>query len=126
VLRLSDNIPKIMAQPIQVDQVLINLCKNGIESMLENKGDRVLTISTSVHDNILEILIEDTGGGIEDKERDHLFESFSSYKKDGLGLGLSITRSIVERHYGKIYLKATSKQGSRFAVNLPLRMKENE
>ena len=126
VLRLSDNIPKIMAQPIQVDQVLINLCKNGIESMLENKGDRVLTISTSVHDNILEILIEDTGGGIEDKERDHLFESFSSYKKDGLGLGLSITRSIVERHYGKIYLKSTSKQGSRFAVNLPLRMKENE
>jgi len=51
-----------------------------------------------------------------------LLESFASQKKDGMGLGLSITRSIIERHYGNLYLSSTSKKGSIFIINLPLEM----
>ena len=122
VLNLTSNIPEFLAQPIQIDQALINLCKNAIDSMAGNTSNRVLTISTKVDGKILEISIEDSGSGIDSEMQKRLFESFASQKKDGMGLGLSITRSIIERHYGNLYLSSTSKKGSIFIINLPLEM----
>jgi two-component system sensor histidine kinase TtrS len=121
-LNLTTNIPEFLAQPIQIDQALINLCKNAIDSMVGNTSSRVLTISTKVSGKTLEILIADTGDGIDSEMQRRLFESFASQKKDGMGLGLSITRSIIERHYGNLYLLSTSKKGSTFIINLPLEM----
>ena len=126
VLNLTANIPEFLAQPIQIDQALINLCKNAIDSMLSNTSNRILTISTKVSGKTLEILIADTGSGIDLKMQKRLFESFASQKKDGMGLGLSITRSIIERHYGNLYLLSTSKKGSTFIINLPLEMNKHE
>ncbi len=122
VLNLTSNIPEFLAQPIQIDQALINLCKNAIDSMADSASNRVLTISTKVSGKILEISIEDSGSGVDSEMQKRLFESFSSHKKDGMGLGLSITRSIIERHYGNLYLSSTSKKGSIFIINLPLEM----
>ena len=122
VLNLTSNIPEFLAQPIQIDQALINLCKNAIDSMADSASNRVLTISTNVSGKILEISIEDSGSGVDSEMQKRLFESFSSHKKDGMGLGLSITRSIIERHYGNLYLSSTSKKGSIFIINLPLEM----
>jgi two-component system sensor histidine kinase TtrS len=121
VLNLSDNIPAILVQPIQIDQVLLNLCKNAIDAMVENTHKRVLTISTKLVGSELEVSLEDTGSGIDQAMQDRLFESFATQKKDGMGMGLSISRSIIERHYGNLYLEETSEHGSIFKFTLPIK-----
>ena len=118
-LDLSINLPGVKIQPVQIDQVIINLCKNAIESMIDvKKNKRVLRIESFFDDTNVTLSVIDTGIGIDSET--HLFDVFSTKKKDGMGVGLSISRSIVERHGGNLYLKKSSSSGSQFMFTIPI------
>jgi two-component system sensor histidine kinase TtrS len=118
-LELSNKLPKVKIQPVQIDQVIINLCKNAVESMVEvKKNKRTLHIESTFDDKNVTVSVIDTGNGINNES--NLFDVFSTKKKEGMGIGLSISRSIIERHGGNLYLDKTSSSGSQFTFTIPI------
>ena len=123
VTNLDPLLPKTLIQTVQIDQVLLNLCKNAIDAMRTSSQAKTLTISTKLVESYIEVLVEDTGNGVDQSIIDRLFDPFSSKKKNGMGIGLSISRSIIERHYGSLTLDKTSESGTRFKFVLPIETK---
>jgi len=121
-LQLDDEIPTVQAQHIQIDQVILNLVKNAIEAMSEYpSSNHVLLIKTQwLMDEKVKVTIGDTGKGINEDIRKRLFTPFSTSKKNGMGLGLSISEGIINEHGGKLKLKSSSELGSVFQFSLPL------
>ena len=119
---LDRSIKKVMAQRIQIEQVILNLVKNAIEAMVNSDVEtRVLTITTGMGGSHSVIVsVEDSGPGISSEMRDGLFDPFITSKKKGLGLGLSISQGIIEAHQGNLYLDSSSGQGAIFRFALPL------
>jgi signal transduction histidine kinase len=119
---LAGDVPGIAAVRIQLQQVLLNLVANAVESMsaVDDRA-RVLTVRCKKADShgIL-ITIEDTGAGIGRTDLERVFEPFFSTKPEGMGMGLSICRSIVEAHGGRIVASPARDRGSVFEVSLPL------
>ena len=118
---LAGNLPRISAVRVQLQQVLINLIANALESMATvEDGVRVLTVRSQRADGYgIVIAVEDTGAGIEATAAERIFEAFFSTKPEGMGMGLSICRSIVEAHGGRITASGGSSRGSVFQVSLP-------
>lgn len=117
-LDLARGVPSVLIDRVQVQQVIVNLVRNGIEAM-ESSGTRELTVRTAgTHDGVV-ISVHDTGSGIERKIVKQLFEPFVTTKSKGMGFGLSISRSIVEAHGGKIWAEQNRGAGTTFNVELP-------
>lgn len=117
--QLDDHLPKVACDSIQLQQVVMNLVMNAIESM-ESTQARVLTVqSEQANPNLVRVSIEDTGTGIDPSRRDHVFKPLFTTKARGMGMGLSICRSIVESHGGRIWLSSGAGQGSIFHFELP-------
>ncbi len=105
---------------IQIQQVLVNLIRNAIQSMASSPC-RALTIATAPdHDGWMRITVADTGSGIDAAVRARLFEAFATTKADGMGLGLSICRTIVEAHGGRIWADGVASGGTAFHFTVPL------
>ena len=106
---------------IQLEQVILNLVCNGFEAMGERDGvPRELSIETAARDGgDVELVVRDTGSGIEQDSAARLFEPFFTTKQDGLGLGLPISRSIVEGHGGQLWVAPNTPRGAAFHVMLP-------
>ncbi len=120
-LDLADDLPALTCDPIQVQQVVINLMMNGCEAMShENTTHRELTIQTERADAHLRISVVDTGHGLEPETEKEIFEPFVTTKDGGMGMGLSISRSIVEAHGGRMWATPHSERGAAFHVELPL------
>lgn len=117
---LAENLPSIEGDRIQLQQVLLNLISNSLESMDEEKDSRELLIRTSLEnkDTIL-VEVKDSGGGILEENIEKLFTHFFTTKPDGLGMGLSISRSIVEAHGGQLEAKNNSDRGANFYFTIP-------
>ena len=115
---LAENLPSIVGVRIQLQQVFLNLIANAVESMA-NRDTRVLTIRTEAAETGIVVTVADTGAGIEVSDLDRIFEAFVSTKQQGMGMGLSICRSIVEAHHGGIAASQASPLGSVFRVSLP-------
>lgn len=120
--KLSDDLPQIHADRMQIQQVVSNLAKNAIEAMRSSpEGKRYLRVGTELNGNSsVSVLIEDTGPGIGEKDRESIFQPFFTTKATGTGLGLSICRTIIENHGGKLVLADTGPRGSIFEVLLPI------
>lgn len=103
---------------IQIQQVVINLIRNAIDAMQESE-EKHLTISTAMKDGMIEIRVADTGVGIPTAIKSRLFEPFATSKSDGMGVGLSISKSIVDAHQGEIFATENNENGSIFVVRLP-------
>jgi PAS domain S-box-containing protein len=121
-LVLGDGIPKILADRVQLQQVVLNLMMNAIEAMgsMQN-GARVLGVNSEVRDgrDIL-ITVKDSGPGIEPENLDRIFDRFFTTKSNGMGMGLSICRSIVEAHNGRLWAEPDVRPGSVFRLSLPV------
>ena len=118
---LSVELPQVPANQIQLRQVMVNLITNAVDAMsaVTNRA-RVLRIKTEEHklDGVL-ITVEDSGVGIEPQNLDRIFDTFFTTKSQGMGMGLSICRSIVESHEGHLSVAAAQPHGSIFHVSLP-------
>jgi signal transduction histidine kinase/ligand-binding sensor domain-containing protein len=114
---LAEEMPDVMADRVQLQQVLMNLMLNAIDAMKETGGDLTITSQTS-EDNELLIAVRDTGVGLPADNPDRIFESFVTTKPQGTGLGLAITRSIVESHGGRLWATANSGPGATFLFTL--------
>jgi signal transduction histidine kinase len=117
---LSEDLPRVMADRVQLQQVLMNLMLNGIEAMQDTKTERQLTVrSLMAESGQLLISVTDTGVGISPEQADQIFNAFFSTKAQGTGMGLSISRSIVESHGGHLWATSNSGRGATFSFTLP-------
>jgi len=121
---LNETLPPVQADPIQIEQVFLNLIHNAIDAMADTpKKQRKLMLSTSAVSGSVDVAIKDTGRGVDPADAERIFESFATTKPSGLGVGLSISRSIVEAHGGRVYLGDNSANGATFCFTLPLKAK---
>jgi len=118
---LADHLPVVEADRVQLQQVLLNLIVNALESMgAVNEGPRELMISTGkVEAGGVLVAVQDSGPGLEAAMVERLFESFYTTKPTGLGLGLSICRSIIEAHGGRLWASTNQRRGATFQFTLP-------
>lgn len=116
--RQSD-LPEVPIDRIQIQQVLINLIRNAVDAM-EGQDRRELTIRISADETEVRISIADTGSGIPPHMEAKLFSAFATSKATGMGVGLSISRSIVEAHHGRLWFEANPSGGTIFHLALPL------
>ena len=117
-LRCDHELPDIVVDKIQIQQVALNLIRNAIEAM-ETTGRRELTIGVSRQDAFAFFSIADTGTGIAPEIAQHLFQPFVTSKANGMGVGLSICRTIIESHGGRIAARANDGGGTVFEFTLP-------
>jgi len=119
-LDLMPSLPAVQADKVMIEQTLLNLMRNGMDAMADSVPDaRVLTISTAAHENGVRVTVADHGGGISSDVAAHLYEPFFSTKQDGMGMGLSICRSIAELHHGRLWFEARAEGGTLFHLWLP-------
>jgi len=119
VLRLGADVPPVRGDPVQLQQVLINLTLNALDAVSASTSDREAAISTATSNGDVEVHVSDTGPGLSAVVQQRLFEPFFSTKPHGLGMGLTIVRSIVERHHGHLRAENRSVRGALFTVTLP-------
>jgi PAS domain S-box-containing protein len=119
-VQTAKDLPGVYADGIQIEQVVLNLLLNGIESMHASPV-RILSASTARHDERIEVCVRDTGVGLDPAARDRVFEPFFTTKPTGLGMGLAISRRIIEAHGGAFRVVPNSDgRGSSFSFWLPL------
>ncbi|MEL7293442.1 MAG: ATP-binding protein [Pseudomonadota bacterium] len=119
-LDLSPSLPQIELNPIQFEQVLINLITNALHAVAEQE-DKQVVISTHIDQQWLFIYVDDNGPGIPFDQRAQLFEPFYTTKKNGLGLGLSISQQIMQAMNGRLQVNESPLGGARFIISLALK-----
>jgi signal transduction histidine kinase len=116
---LKEDLPVTLADRVQLQQVFMNLMLNGIEAMKETGG--VLTVKSQLGDDgQIEICVKDTGPGLPVEEVDQIFDAFFTTKPQGSGMGLAISKSIVESHGGRIWASGNVGRGATFHFTLPV------
>lgn len=118
-LLLDERVPKLHLNAKEIKQVLLNLARNGMEAM-EEKGKLTIQTRFRESDNMVELIVRDTGVGMSESRLERLFEPFFTTKAKGTGLGLALCLSIVERHGGKIDVESEEGKGTTFIISLPL------
>jgi C4-dicarboxylate-specific signal transduction histidine kinase len=120
-LELTRELPEIFGDRIQLQQVILNLMRNGIESMVavEHRPRRLLIQSREQQAGQILVSIQDSGVGVDPDVMERLFEPFFTTRSQGIGMGLPISRSIVEAHGGRLWAESTAGQGSVFQFTLP-------
>ncbi len=113
---------------IQIQQVLVNLFRNALDAMSETEPDqRLLNITTTgAADDLIEVAICDAGTGVSAEKKDHVFDAFFTSKSDGMGMGLAISRTIIESHGGRLWMTPNKDRGVTFRFTLPIAKEASE
>ena len=122
ITRFDKELPLSVVDPGQMQQVFLNLIVNAEQAMTKANGKGTLTITTKNHGNFIYISFQDDGPGITRENLRHLFEPFFTTKEpgEGTGLGLSLSRSIVLEHGGRMHVESKSGHGANFIVEIPI------
>jgi len=119
-IELAEDLPKVMADRVQLQQVFMNIMLNGIDAMKGTAGGGDLTINSQRGENEqLVVSVSDTGVGLPPEQADQIFNAFFTTKPHDTGMGLHISRSIVESHSGRLWAADNSPRGARFYFTLP-------
>jgi K+-sensing histidine kinase KdpD len=114
-------LPPVTADRVQLQQVVLNLVMNGCEAMADyDSSERQLLIASKSEKGAVRVSVADLGGGIPEEKREHVFERFFTTKEEGMGLGLSICRTIINAHRGEIWATNNSDRGATFHFSLPI------
>jgi C4-dicarboxylate-specific signal transduction histidine kinase len=126
-LELTESAPHIFVDRIQIEQVILNLIRNGIEAMGNlDAENRQLTVCTSpAGDKGVEVAVHDTGSGLSPETADRIFDPFFTTKADGMGMGLAISRTIIEAHQGRLWATPGRDRGAVFRFTLPTKRDAN-
>jgi len=117
---LAADLPSVLGDRVQLQQVLLNLIMNAIEAMRTISGRRLLTIQSAMRDpKSVTVSVHDSGEGIDPQNADHLFDAFFTTKSQGMGMGLSICRTIISAHGGHLSNVANASTGATFEFTLP-------
>ena len=123
VTLLSDlhaSLPPVAGDRVQLQQVLLNLAMNAIEAMSESEGDaRELKVETKMAAESVLVTVADTGPGLDSTQAEQIFRPFHTTKSGGMGMGLAISRSIIESHGGKLWAEGNEHRGATFKFTLP-------
>lgn len=124
-LKLAEPLPDVCVDSVQIEQVLLNLIRNSIEAMAEMPTDanRRLLIETGSCEESrvrIQVTLKDSGPGLADDQVDHIFKPFHTTKPKGMGMGLSISRSIIEAHNGCLWVDPDAPDGAAFHFTLPI------
>jgi C4-dicarboxylate-specific signal transduction histidine kinase len=110
---------QVLADRVQIQQVLVNLMRNAMEAMEESERRELVVKTARAESDMIAVTVSDTGGGIAEDLRPQLFQPFFTTKKHGMGIGLSISRSIIEAHGGEIRADPNPGGGTVFRLTLP-------
>ena len=116
---LAEDLPKVMADRVQLQQVFMNLMLNGIDAMKGTAGGGELTIKSEAGNAQLLISVSDTGVGLPAEQAEQIFSAFFTTKDNGTGMGLPISRSIIESHGGRLWATGAPGSGATFQFTLP-------
>ena len=116
---LAEDLPKVMADRVQLQQVFMNLMLNGIDAMKGTTGEGELTIKSEADDGQVLVSVSDTGVGLPPEQAEQIFKAFFTTKDNGTGMGLPISRSIIESHGGHLWATGASGRGATFQFTLP-------
>jgi len=112
---LDEQVPQVTGDRIQLQQVLVNLITNAIDSMASVGGSRVLSVKSALHeDGDVRVSVADTGTGVDARDINRIFNPLFTTKSDGMGMGLSICRSIIEAHQGRLWVAPNTPRGAVF------------
>ena len=116
--KLDPRADMVLADRVQIQQVLLNLMRNALEAMIGADRRELVVSSTALPDDAVEIAVADTGSGIADEISEQLFQPFVTTKREGMGVGLSISRTIIDSHGGRIWVESNSGRGTVFRFTL--------
>ena len=117
----AGSLPPVLADRIQLQQVALNLIMNAAEAMAEKSpGDRKMILRTQARDQHIRVSVRDFGRGIDPKNLERLFQPFFTTKRTGLGMGLALSKSIIEAHHGRIWAENPPEGGAIFGFDLPV------
>ena len=124
---LASALPPVLGDRVQLQQVVINLLINGVEAMapITDRPHVILIRSQMNETGQVHVAVQDSGIGIDSETADQLFSAFFTTKPSGMGMGLSIGRSIIEAHGGRLWAESNLPQGAAFHFTLPLRQEES-
>jgi len=121
VTELADNLPHVLGDRVQLQQVLLNLVMNSLDAMTAiTEGQRELRIKTGGSSDSISVQVQDSGPGLDPQHTNLIFDPFFTTKKDGIGMGLTISRSIIEAHGGRLWAERKMPNGTILNFTLPL------
>ncbi|WP_376695088.1 sensor histidine kinase [Wenzhouxiangella sp. EGI_FJ10305] len=116
-----EDLPTVRVDSVLIQQVIFNLVRNGIEAINDSENSRrELSVHVSAEGDEVVVCVSDTGRGVDEELRERLFDPFVSTRKQGLGIGLSLCRSVIDRHQGKVWIEDTQGPGATFCFSLPV------
>ena len=125
--QLADDLPPVLGDPIELQQVIINLVLNSEQAMQDQTDDRNLSIESSLDDEQhVRLVIDDNGPGLHERDLERVFTAFHTTKTNGLGMGLAINRTIINTHGGRIWAEKNGSRGARFVISLPTAAKKQK
>ncbi len=120
-LDLAAGLPSVLGDRIQIQQVILNLIRNGSDAMstVADRPRELLIKTESDESGGVRLSVRDTGVGIDPKVEEKLFEAFHTTKRDGMGVGLSVSRSVIESHQGHLWAIRNGGPGATFSFSIP-------
>jgi len=121
---LSDDIPSVIGDRVQLQQVIINLLRNASDAMngVDDRPRQLVIRSARDEDDRVRLAVRDSGVGFDPQAADRLFDAFYTTKNDGMGIGLSVSRSIIENHHGRLWAEPNDGPGATFSFSIPQRI----
>ena len=118
---LADGLPRVQGNRVQLQQVILNLVRNASDAMsvVDDRPRQLLIRTEEDEDDHVRMTVQDVGVGFDPQAADRLFESFYTTKNDGMGIGLSVSRSIIESHHGRLWATLNTGPGATFSFSIP-------
>ena len=119
--QLADDLPPVVGDRVQLQQVILNLLLNASDAMtgIEDRPRQLIISTAQAEPDRLRVVVQDTGVGFDPEAADRLFEAFYTTKSSGMGIGLSVSRSIIETHHGRIWAARNDGPGATFSFSIP-------